>query len=137
MNELQAILLNEQLKLLPSMLKRRREIAKMYDEQLNIKNLVRQKIQKFVKSSYYAYVLRLTKGDLGRLRMKLSKKRIETSPMFTSVYKIKAYRDILGDVPACRVTEKLDDQTFTIPLHPGLTDNEINIVINGIKKSEK
>ena len=57
--------------------------------------------------------------------------------MFTSVYKIKAYRDILGDVPACRVTEKLDDQTFTIPLHPGLTDNEINIVINGIKKSEK
>ena len=57
--------------------------------------------------------------------------------MFTSVYKIKAYRDILGDVPACRVTEKLDDQTFTIPLHPGLTVNEINIVINGIKKSEK
>jgi len=137
MNELQAILLNEQLKLLSSMLKRRREIAKIYDEQLNIKNLVRQKIQKFVKSSYYAYVLRLTKGDLGRLRMKLSKKGIETSPMFTSVYKIKAYRDILGDIPACSVTEKLDDQTFTIPLHPGLTDNEINIVINEIKKSEK
>ena len=137
MNELQAILLNEQLKLLPSMLKRRREIAKMYDEQLNIKNLVRQKIQKFVKSSYYAYVLRLTKGDFKILRMKLSKKRIETSHMFTSVYKIKAYRDILGDTPACKVTEKLDDQTFTIPLHPGLTDNEINIVINEIKKNEK
>ena len=137
MNELQAILLNEQLKLLSSMLKRRREIAKIYDEQLNIKNLVRQKIQKFVKSSYYAYVLRLTKGDFKILRMKLSKKRIETSHMFTSVYKIKAYRDILGDTPACKVTEKLDDQTFTIPLHPGLTDNEINIVINEIKKSEK
>ena len=53
------------------------------------------------------------------------------------IYKIKAYRDILGDTPACKVTEKLDDQTFTIPLHPGLTDNEINIVINEIKKNEK
>ena len=65
------------------------------------------------------------------------KKRIETSPMFTSVYKIKAYRDILGNTPTCNVGEKLDDQTFTIPLHPGLTDNEINIVINEIKKNEK
>ena len=138
MNELQAILLNEQLSLLPSMLKRRREIAKIYDEQLkNVKNLVGQKIQKFVKSSYYAYVLRLTKGDLDNLRMKLSKKGIETSPMFTSVYKIKAYRDILGNTPTCSVGEKLDDQTFTIPLHPGLTDNEINIIINEIKKNEK
>ena len=138
MNEPQAILLNEQLSLLPSMLKRRREIAKIYDEQLkNVKNLVGQKIQKFVKSSYYAYVLRLTKGDLDNLRMKLSKKRIETSPMFTSVYKIKAYRDILGNTPTCSVGEKLDEQTFTIPLHPGLTDNEINIITNEIKKNEK
>ena len=135
MNELQAVLLNEQLRLLPSMLKKRREIAKVYDKQLqSINNVVRQSIPKSVKSSYYAYILRLTKGNLEKLRKKLYQKGIETSPMFTTVYKMKAYADIIDNVHPCKISEKLDKQTFTIPLHPGLTRNEMNKVVNEIKK---
>ncbi len=136
MNELQAVLLNEQLRLLPSMLKKRREIAKIYDEQLeDVKNIVKQKIPEFVKSSYYAYILRLIKGDLEKVRKKLYQKGIETSPMFTSVYKMKAYVDIFGRMSPCKTSEKLDKQTFTIPLHPGLKKDEIYSIIKEIKKT--
>ena len=36
-----------------------------------------------------------------------------------------------------KTSEKLDQQTFSIPLHPGLTKGEIDIVINEIKKITK
>ena len=138
MNELQAILLNEQLRLLPSMLKKRRDIAKIYDKQLgNINHIVNQRIHKFVKSSYYAYILRLKKGDVTKICKKLNKKGIETSPMFTTIYKMKPYVGILSKMSQCKISEKLDQQTFSIPLHPGLTKGEIDIVINEIKKITK
>lgn len=136
MNEIQAILLKEQLKLLPKMLKRRREIAKTYDNELkDIENITNQKIYPFVKSSYYAYILRLTKGNLNKHTQKLNKEGIETSPMFTTIYKMKPYQNLYRNKnDFCPISEKLDEQTFTIPLHPNLTNKEINFVINKIKK---
>lgn len=136
MNEIQAILLKEQLKLLPKMLKRRREIAKIYDDELNdINNISSQKIYPFVKSSYYAYILRLTKGNLKNHTQKLNAVGIETSPMFSTIYKMKPYVNLLRNKNNfCPISEKLDNQTFTIPLHPNLTDEELNFVIKKIKK---
>ena len=136
MNEIQAILLKEQLKLLPKMLKRRREIAKIYDDELkNVRNIVPQKIYPFVKSSYYAYILRLMRGNLGSFKKKLNEEGIEMSPMFTTIYKMKPYLNRFSNSnDFCPISEKLDKQTFTIPLHPSLTDKEINFVINKMKK---
>jgi|TARA_B110000014_G_scaffold264030_1_gene262980 perosamine synthetase len=136
MNELQAILLNEQLRLLPTILRKRRHIAKIYDDELeNIQNLFKQKIDRTVNSSYYAYILRLSDIDLDKIQKKLYKKGIETSPMFTTIYKMKAYQKIVPRIGACKISEKLDNQTFTIPLHPGLTENDVLRVIREIKKS--
>lgn len=137
MNEIQAILLKEQFKLLPKMLKRRREIAKIYDDELkNIKNIIPQKIHPFVKSSYYAYILRLTKGNVDKYTQKLNKVGIETSPMFTTIYKMKPYANLFGNRNnICPISEKLDKQTFTIPLHPNLINKEVNFIINKIKKN--
>ena len=134
MNEIQAIIALEQLKLLPKMLKRRRELAKIYDESLKIKNIDKQKILPGVQSSYYAYVLRLLKGNLSSLMKELSKKGIENSPMFTTLYKTKAYSNLRKTIfENCLISEKLDKQTFSIPLHAGMTDKQVEYICRNIK----
>ncbi len=134
MNELQAILLNEQLKILPKILKKRRNIAKIYDKELeNIPNLFKQKISDIVNSSYYAYILRFTGGDVEKIQKKLYKRGIENSPMFRTIYKMKVYKDRFSKIKTCKVSEELDKQTFTIPLHPGLDQSHIQRVVDEIK----
>jgi len=134
MNEIQAILALEQLHLLPKMLKKRRQIASVYNMKFKeLPNLQIPTILPTVKSSYYAYILRLTKGNLKKTRKKLSSRGIETSPMFFSVYKTEAYEKLFGIRKLCPISEKLDKQTFTIPLHPGLTNIEVDYVIKQIK----
>lgn len=136
MNEIQAIIALEQLRLLPSMLKHRRELAKIYDESLKlIKMVKKQKILPGVKSSYYTYVLRLLKGNLSSFRRNLLKKGIESSPMFTTLYKTKAYKNLLKTrIEKCPISEKLDWQTFSIPLHAGMTSNQAEYVCRKIKQ---
>jgi len=136
MNEIQAIIAIEQLKLLPMMLKRRRKLAKIYDDSLNsIKNIKKQKITPEVEPSYYAYVLRLLRGNLSSLRNTLLKKGVETSPMFTTLYKTKPYLKLIKTtLEKCPISEKLDKQTFTIPLHVGMTNNQVEYVCRNIKQ---
>ncbi|MGY5142907.1 MAG: DegT/DnrJ/EryC1/StrS family aminotransferase [Candidatus Nitrosopumilus sp. bin_32a] len=138
MNEIQAILAQEQLRLLPKMLKKRREIAKKYDlEFKELSNIKTQKIPQEVNSGYYAYIMKLKKGNLSKFRKNLLTKGIETSPMFTTVYKTKVYKKLKGKNNYCPNSEKLDSQTFTIPLHPELTSRQINYVIKEIKKLDR
>jgi perosamine synthetase len=133
MNEIQAILAQEQLKLLPKMLKRRREIAKKYDfEFRDHSEITPQKIFSNVKSGYYAYILKSNQAK--KIRKKLAEKGIETSPMFETIYKTTAYKKLLRKKPKCSISEKLDTQTFTIPLHPSLSNKQVNYVIEQIKK---
>ena len=139
MNEIQAILALEQLRILPNMVKRRRTMASIYDSEFKgLKYLQIPKIPSNVKSSYYAYVMRLTRGDLSKFLQRLALRGIETSLIFISVYRHKAYENLFGKrIGLCPVSEKLDKETFTIPLHPGLFNNEINYVIKEIKKLAK
>ena len=137
MNEVQAILAQEQLRLLPKMLKKRREIAKRYNLGFKeLSNIRIQKISQNVNSGYYAYIMKLTKGNLDKFRKKLLDKGIETSPMFTTVYKTNAYKKLKKIDCFCPISEKLDTQTFTIPLHPGLTSKQIDYVIKEIKNQD-
>lgn len=135
MNEIQAVLALEQLRLYPDIIKKRKKIAKIYDEELSsLNNLKIQKIHQNVNSVYYAYVVRLVHGNLNLLRRKLELRGIETSPMFFTLYNTSAYKKLYGkEVNQCPISEKLDSQTFTIPLHPSMTENQIFYVIKMIK----
>ena len=137
MNEIQAILAREQLKLLPKMLQKRRAITKKYDSKFkDLSNIKIQKISKDVNSGYYAYIMKLKKGNLKKFRANLLKKGIETSPMFTTIYKTKIYKKFKTRNYYCPNSEKLDSETFTIPLHPGLTSKEVDYVIQEIKNQD-
>ena len=135
MNEIQAIIADEQLRLLPSMIKRRREIASLYNDEFNkLPNIQIQEIAKNVNSSYYAFIIKMKTGNLQKIRKKLEKQGIETSPMFYTVYKTQAYRKLNRNFHPCKISEKLDKQTFSIPLHPGLSNKQIDFVINTMKQ---
>ena len=136
MNEIQAAITLEQLRILPKMIQRRREIAKIYDSELReIENLQIPLISPNIKSSYYAYILRLQKGNLEKFLHKLSKRGIETSLMFLSIYRHKAYEKLFGKKNGlCPISERLDKETFTIPLHVGMNDKQVKYVVEEIKK---
>jgi perosamine synthetase len=138
MNEIQAILALEQLKILPKMIKRRRQVAKIYDDAFkDLSELQSQKIPKNVENSYYAYILRLKNKNLFTFLDKLTKKGIETSLMFKTIYRHKAYQKNFKIRNHCPISEKLDKETFTIPLHAGIKNEEVEFVINTIKNSLK
>ena len=136
MNEIQAIFGNEQLRILPYMLKKRRAIADIYNSELNQLSTIQiQKINSNVTSAYYCYIIRLLKGNLKNLRKHLANFNIETSSIFTSIYKTKPYEKIFGKRNGlCPISEILDDQTFTIPLHPGLKQKDIFYIVKYLKK---
>jgi len=79
--------------------------------------------------------MKLMKGNLQIFRNKLLKKGIETSPMFTSIYNTKPYIELFGKRKGlCPISEKLDNQTFTIPLHAGMKNEEVYYVTKTIKE---
>jgi perosamine synthetase len=135
MNEIQAVLSLEQLRILPSMIIRRREIAKKYDEELHtISKLQIPTLFDGVKSAYYAYILKLKSGNLSKFRSNLFQKGIETSPMFTTLYKTTIFEKRFGKKEGlCPVSENLDAKTFTIPLHVAMKNSQVNYVIKQIK----
>lgn len=136
MNEIQAIIAHEQLKLLPKILEKRRNIARKYDlELIGNSKISPQKINSNVNSSYYAYIVKMTNGNFYHFRKRLLQKGIETSPMFQTVYNTSIYKKILKKPDKCPVSEDLDTKTFTIPLHPSLTKKQISYVISEIKKT--
>jgi len=138
MNEIQAILALEQLRILPKMIKKRRQVAKIYDDAFkDLSELQAQRIPKIVKNSYYAYILRLKNKNLFTFLDKLTKKGIETSLMFKTIYRHKAYQKKFKIRNHCPVSEKLDKETFTIPLHAGIKNEEVEFVINTIRNSLK
>lgn len=139
MNEIQALLALEQLNLLPEMIKTRQRVAKIYDSEISKLNDLKIPVMTpNVKSAYYAYILRLTKGNLNEFLTRLANRGIETSQMFISIYKHIAYEKLFGRrIGLCPISEKLDRQTFTIPLHAGISDTEVKYVISEIKKISK
>ena len=136
MNEIQAAIALEQLKILPKMIHRRREVAKIYDSEFrSVESLQIPIISSNIKSAYYAYILRLRKGNLEIFLDKLAKQGIETSLMFISIYRHKVYEKLFGKrIGLCPISERLDKETFTIPLHAGISDNEVQYVAKEIKK---
>ena len=53
--------------------------------------------------------------------------------MFKTIYKHKAYQKYFKYKNNCPISEQLDKETFTIPLHAGIKDNEVEFVIKTIR----
>ncbi|MDQ1339474.1 MAG: hypothetical protein QG567_626, partial [Campylobacterota bacterium] len=117
---------------LESDLKRRKEIAAKYIKELT--GLVHVKIEKAkFDHSYYTFTIKIDKNrdDFSK---ELAKKGIETDieymPIHISSYYRAKYELKINSFP---VALRVYGTVLSIPIYAGLTDKEVDFIINAIK----
>ncbi len=135
-NEIQAAAGIVQLKHLDRFVEQRRAHAKRYNALLaNVGDLILPK-ECFGQHSYHLYVIRTKRRDA--LMAHLKEQQIETEihypiPMHMQPGTLKALK--LSQKPcSLPVTEKITQEILSLPMHPALTEQELRIVADAIKK---
>lgn len=130
LDEIQAAVLRVKLKYLDDWNIRRREWAELYKEKLV--NFKTQKIEKYVVSNYYLFVVEVENREL--LMNSLSQKGIQTLihyPIPIHLQKCFGYLHYKnGDFP---IAEMLSKKTLSLPMFPHLTEKEVLYVCRGMQ----
>ncbi|MDD3101660.1 MAG: DegT/DnrJ/EryC1/StrS family aminotransferase [Patescibacteria group bacterium] len=149
MDNLHAALLNVKFKYFPTWLKRRKEIAKKYQQ--GLANIPQIKLPHFddnrFSDIYTNYVIRAERRD--ELKKYLEKQSIETliswpsptykEPVFASskfnqefgMPKLVSTKGIAVELPE---TKKICHEVISLPMYPELTNTQIDWVVENIKK---
>jgi len=130
LDELQASILNVKLDYIEHWTRQRIEIANLYTQRLT--NLVETP---FVNSNcthvYHLYVIKTDKRD--ELKEFLQQKGIGTAIHYPIPPHLqKAYNHLnfkKGDFP---IAEKLANQSLSLPIYPGLSNNQVNYICDSI-----
>lgn len=124
-----------QLKKLPKTLEIRRKIASRYDDVFASMPTIRPlALEKHVLHAYHLYVVKLDFEAIGSNRAslfhKLRNKGVGANVHYIPVHLQPYYRKHFGTHSGlCPVTEKAYEKILSIPLFPGMTDEDINRVI--------
>jgi dTDP-4-amino-4,6-dideoxygalactose transaminase len=139
MADLQAAVGRAQLLKLEFMDQRRREVVRMYADGLRSIDGIRIPCEKVhVSSAWHLYPIRvhpdLIKGGRDAFIDRLSERNIGTSVHFIPLHLHPFYRDKYGhisdDFP---IAQEAFKQLVSLPLHPGLTDEDVSDVIEAVK----
>ena len=129
-----------QLKKLDSFIKRRREIAKIYNEEFcDVEEINIPFEKKDVKSSYHLYVIQLNleklKVDRKIIFNELRKENIGVHVHYIPLHLHPYYKDKFGyqkgDFP---IAENYYERALTLPLFPKMNDDVVENVIDAVKK---
>lgn len=129
LDEMQAAFLSVKLKHLPEWTAERQRIAKIYYEKIKNENLF---LPDFVEENvYHIFPVLCERRD--ELQAFLEEKGIQTLIHYpTAMHLQKAYEGLgfhKGDFP---IAEQICAQELSIPLYPGLTDDEISYIIDAL-----
>ena len=118
--------INFRLKRMTEWQKKRQEIAKRYDEQL--KDIVTlQPMTTSLNHNYHKYVIRVEDKET---RDTLKKRLNATVHYPTPISENKMYEKLINRVDECPNTELVCDTILTLPIHPYLTDEEVDKTCN-------
>jgi len=133
MSPIQAALGLAQLKKAKKLIRRRREIAKIYREGLESINGVDIPMERRGDYAVYQMFSFLVKNKKIRNRLckYLKNKGVMTKIYFEPVYKTAFYRS-LGFKVSLPNTEYVSERILTIPLYPALKDDEVSYIIKHI-----
>lgn len=132
--DIQAALGISQLKKLNKFVERRREIVKKYNEAFKDIEWLRIPYESDgVYSAFHLYVIQIDFEKINKSRTQvmdeLRRKNIGTQvhyiPIHTQPYYRKNFRYIHGDYP---VVERYYEQTLSLPLYPGMNDEDVEYV---------
>ncbi|MCD6381308.1 MAG: DegT/DnrJ/EryC1/StrS family aminotransferase [Candidatus Odinarchaeota archaeon] len=140
LDEMKAAIGRVALKHLDEWNKKRREIAKVYDEELSgLKYVEPPKVAEWAYHVYYRYVVKIT-GDRNKEQfLKFMRDAGIGAISYRSCHTQPVFKKVEGYVPKLPVTEELVDVRLAdIPMHPELTDEEVSYIVEKVKEfSEK
>ncbi len=134
LNDLQCALGISQLPKLSSWVSRRQAIARRYNEAFSKLSLVRPlAVKDNVSNSHHLFVVKIDFANLPTDRAtifaKLRSEGIGVNVHYIPVHLHPFYQKKFGTGPGlCPVAEAAYEQILTLPMHPGLTDQEIDTV---------
>jgi len=140
MPEISASIGLAQLKKLPLFLEKRRKNAESLTEELSmLGRLALPREPERGKHSWYVYTVRLRGANAGKRNKvveKLRAKNIEASIYYeTPVHLLPLYRDSFGykrgTLPE---TEKAARQVFSLPVHPKISPEDLDYIVENVKK---
>ena len=136
LDAIQIAFLKAKLPSLAKWIEKKREIAHIYNEELEGTKIITPIEDKNVKHSYFRYVIRSNKRNA--LQRFLFRKGVETRvdydlPIYlTKTFKYLGYRK--GDFP---VAEKCSNEVLSLPINPFLKEGEISKIIRLVKLFDK
>jgi len=143
LTDIQAALGLSQLSKLDRFIARRREIAARYDEAFSgVRGieLPQSSFEQRARSAHHLYILlfdfNLLRISRTALMAKLREHGIGTQVHYIPVYRLPYYTD-LEPVERSQYSgaERYYESCLSIPMHPGLTDEDVEYVIGTIKRS--
>lgn len=138
MPEIEAAIGIAQLKKLPTFIRKRRRNAELLTERLGEAGRIGLPIEpKGYKHSWYLYTVRIQRGD-AKVRNKivedLRKRGVGASVYYHTPMHLMPYYKQFGKQRLPN-TEKISQQVFSLPIHPSVTEGEINYIADNVKKA--
>lgn len=129
LDELQAAILRVRLTRLDAENQRREEIARQYQAALKDSALVLPAVPKGQTHTWHQFVVRTPKRD--ELQAHLAKGNIVCGVLYpVPIHRQPAYHDVTLSLPH---TEQACAEVLSLPLHPGLSDEQIARVVKDVK----
>jgi len=128
LSEIHAAIGREQLKHLTEWTERRRAIAARYDILFRDSAVIIPVEREWARHVYYMYVIRLKQRD--KLASYLKDKGIETGIHYPVPVHRQPY--LISDV-CLPITEKYVDEILSLPMHPQLSDEEVDYVASEVR----
>jgi perosamine synthetase len=127
LSDVHASIARQQLRKLPEMIKRRREIARLYDDSFaSLPSLFRyDKNESIRKSVYYRYVVH-TAGNVQAIIKKMDSKGVACRrPIYKPLHRYLKKNGFTG-------TEVIYKRAISIPIYPGLTRIQVDYICKSI-----
>ena len=131
-DELQSAILNFKLKKVDYFIKRRRELAKIYLNELKDTKLLLPIENTNNKHVYHLFTVYHPKRDL--IIKNLVKKKIETRLIYPyTIQEMIAYKKIIKNINRLKISQKKSRGIFCLPLYPELKIEEVKFVCKSLK----
>jgi len=137
MDEMSAALGVSQLRRIVSFLAKREKVANMYTARLKKYSWVRAPIVKpYVKMSWFIYVVTLAEGLNRDLVMKeMEKEGVPTRGYFSPIHLQPYVRERVGNRKGeLPITEDICNRTLALPFHNNLSEEEVSVVVETLRK---
>lgn len=133
-SDIQCALGISQMKKIDKFVKRRKEIAGMYNEAFkDYKDIVIPYQLNGCENSWHLYVIKLLKENRDKVFNLLRQEDIGVNVNYIPVYKHPYYQKNGYDKVVCSNIEDFYNRALSIPIFPKMTDDEVNYVITKLK----